>query len=52
MMLAAFIVSRVARSLAYAHLSIIHRDISPENLLLNTQGVVKLSDFGVAVGRG
>jgi len=47
--LAAFIVSRVARSLAYAHLSIIHRDISPENLLLNTQGVVKLSDFGVAV---
>ncbi len=47
--LAAFIVSRVARSLAYAHLSIIHRDISPENLLLNTQGVVKLSDFGVAI---
>jgi serine/threonine protein kinase len=48
-MLAAFIVSRIARSLAYAHLSIIHRDISPENLLLNTQGVAKLSDFGVAV---
>jgi serine/threonine protein kinase len=47
--LGAFIVSRIARSLAYAHLSIIHRDISPENLLLNTQGVVKLSDFGVAV---
>ena len=47
--LAAFIVSRIARSLAYAHLSIIHRDISPENLLLNTQGVAKLSDFGVAV---
>jgi len=48
-MLASFIVSRIARSLAYAHLSIIHRDISPENLLLNTQGVAKLSDFGVAV---
>jgi serine/threonine protein kinase len=47
--LAAFIVSRVARSLAYAHQTIIHRDISPENLLLNLQGVVKLSDFGVAV---
>jgi serine/threonine-protein kinase len=47
--LAAFIVSRVARSLAYAHETIIHRDISPENLLLNLQGVVKLSDFGVAV---
>lgn len=49
--LAAFIVSRVARSLAYAHQTIIHRDISPENLLLNLQGVVKLSDFGVAVER-
>jgi len=48
-MLASFIVSRIARSLSYAHLSIIHRDISPENLLLNTQGVVKLSDFGVAI---
>lgn len=47
--LAAFIVSRIARSLAYAHQTITHRDISPENLLLNLQGVVKLSDFGVAV---
>jgi len=47
--LAAFIVSRIARSLAYAHQTIIHRDISPENLLLNLQGVAKLSDFGVAV---
>jgi len=47
--LAAFIVSRIARSLAYAHETIIHRDISPENLLLNLQGVAKLSDFGVAV---
>lgn len=46
--LGAFIVSRVARALAYAHQTIVHRDISPENLLVNTQGVVKLSDFGVA----
>jgi serine/threonine protein kinase len=50
--LAAFIVSRVARALEYAHQTIIHRDISPENLLLNMQGVVKLSDFGVAVSEG
>jgi serine/threonine-protein kinase len=50
--LGAFIVSRVARSLAYAHQSIVHRDISPENLLISTQGVVKLSDFGVAVSEG
>lgn len=47
--LAAFLVSRVARALAYAHQFIIHRDISPENMLLNVQGVAKLSDFGVAV---
>jgi serine/threonine protein kinase len=47
--LGAFVVSRVARALSYAHGSIVHRDISPENLLLNTQGGVKLSDFGVAV---
>jgi len=45
----AFVASRVARALAYAHGSIVHRDVSPENLLVNMQGVVKLSDFGVAV---
>ena len=47
--LGGFLISRIARSLAYAHQTIIHRDVSPENLLLNTQGVAKLSDFGVAV---
>jgi serine/threonine-protein kinase len=46
--LAAFAISRVARALGYAHQSIVHRDVSPENVLINTQGVVKLSDFGVA----
>jgi serine/threonine protein kinase len=47
--LAAFIISRVCRALSYAHEHIVHRDISPENVLLNTQGVAKLSDFGIAI---
>ncbi len=48
--LAAFAISRVCRALAYAHETCIHRDVSPENVLINNQGVVKLSDFGIAVG--
>ncbi|MCG6892359.1 MAG: serine/threonine protein kinase [Desulfobacteraceae bacterium] len=45
----AFIVSRVCRALGYAHQYIVHRDLSPENILVNDQGVVKLMDFGIAV---
>jgi serine/threonine protein kinase len=48
--LAAFAISRICRALAYAHETCIHRDISPENILINNQGVSKLSDFGVAAG--
>ena len=47
--MAAFIISRIARALAYSHHYIIHRDVSPENILLNTQGICKLTDFGIAV---
>ena len=45
----AFIVSRIARALEYAHEFIVHRDLSPENILVNEQGAAKLMDFGIAV---
>jgi serine/threonine-protein kinase len=55
--LAAFIASRVCRALEYAHaqtdplgrpLGIVHRDVTPTNILVSLGGVVKLGDFGIA----
>lgn len=54
---AAYVVAEAAKGLHYAHerrdergapLEIVHRDVSPQNLLLSRDGAVKIADFGIA----
>ncbi len=55
--MAVFIAAEVAKALDHAHrrrdeqsrpLGIVHRDISPQNVLLSWEGEVKVTDFGIA----
>ena len=55
--LSAYIIAQAASGLGYAHaltdgegrpLGVVHRDVSPQNVLLSFEGAVKLIDFGVA----
>lgn len=40
---------QIADGMAYAHsLSVIHRDIKPQNILLDNNGIIKIMDFGIA----
>lgn len=54
---AVYIISEAAKGLDYAHtarddnghpLNLVHRDVSPPNILISAQGEVKVTDFGLA----
>jgi serine/threonine protein kinase/tetratricopeptide (TPR) repeat protein len=56
----AWIIAEAAKGLHYAHekkdeggqpLDIVHRDVSPQNILLSFEGTVKIADFGIASAR-
>ncbi len=59
--LATFLIQKISMGLYYSHtknnddtgepLNIVHRDISPQNMLISLKGEVKISDFGISKAR-
>jgi eukaryotic-like serine/threonine-protein kinase len=48
---AVFIIAQVASALDYAHQrNLVHRDIKPQNILVDRDGNAKVVDFGIAKG--
>ena len=56
-----YVFARIGEGLSYAHarkdssgnpVSIVHRDVSPQNIIVSFNGDVKLIDFGIAKAAG
>lgn len=54
---AIYVISEISKALDYAHhvriegaavLNLVHRDVSPQNILASRTGLIKITDFGIA----